>query len=660
MSVSPTRRRNAVSRQAFGREAASGRASRLLGVFALVWALCMAGGVAAYGAQTDPPSLTADGPSYEVTAFVLSYGTEHADLPPIDDLMQLEIRVGRTVDGYVAPREDVEAVTMKLDEVGQAPMHRFYASAIRRISEEIVAYFNRKGLIGIFVTPSAEEIDPETGKDLRSAGQTSLRLIVYVAVVKQVRTLAFGDRIPEAERVDNPAHARIAALSPVNVEEDLLRKDMLDDYIYRLNRHPGRRVDVAINSAQGGVGDAALDFLVSENKPWFVYAQVSNTGTKATNEWRERFGFVDNQLTGHDDILRVDYTTAAFKDSHNGLLSYEAPFLWTSERLRWKLFGLWSMFDASEVGYSFEQFHGSEVDVGADLIWNFLQYKDLFVDLVAGLRWRNIEVKNETFKALGIVLKGDTDFFGPAIGFKLERITDTSSTFGSLMFEVNFANMAGTDYTEMQKLGRIDPSKNWTRLTYDLSHSFYLEPFINGAAWRDVSTPASSTLAHELSVRIQGQLAFNSRLVPQMEMVIGGLYTVRGYDESVVAGDSVIVGNLEYKLHIPRLFPIQPDPAKTPLFGKPFRWAPQTVYGRPDWDLIFRAFVDYGYARNIRAYSWEDNQSLCGAGIGFEFQFKQNVTLRADYGIALKSVDSDTKDIRSGDGFLHVVTTFLY
>ena len=430
---------------------------------------------------------------------------------------------------------------------------------------------------------------------------------------------------------------------------------MLDDYIYRLNRHPGRRVDVAINSAQGGVGDAALDFLVSENKPWFVYAQISNTGTKATNEWRERFGFVDNQLTGHDDILRVDYTTAAFKDSHNGLLSYEAPFLWTSERLRWKVFGLWSMFDASEVGISYEQFHGSEVDVGADLIWNVFQYKDLFVDVVGGLRWRNIEVKNETFKALGVVLKGESDFFSPIVGLKLERVTDTSSTFGNLMFEVN---VSGTHFNDLQKLGRIDPTKHWTRMTYDLSHSFYLEPFLNGAAWRDLSTPASSTLAHEMSLRVHGQVAFNSRLVPQMEMVMGGLYTVRGYDESVSAGDSVIVGNIEYKLHIPRLFPVQPDPAKTPFFGQPFRWSPQTVYGRPDWDLIFRAFVDVGYAKNIRKYSWEENDTLCGAGIGFEYQFKQNITIRADLGIALKSLESH--DIRSGDGRLHVVTTLLF
>ena len=52
----------------------------------------------------------------------------------------------------------------------------------------------------------------------------------------------------------------------------------------RLNRQPGRRVDVAISGA-GDLGLVDLDYPVvaQSRKPWYIYAQASNTGTKETN-----------------------------------------------------------------------------------------------------------------------------------------------------------------------------------------------------------------------------------------------------------------------------------------------------------------------------------------------------------------------------------------
>ena len=58
----------------------------------------------------------------------------------------------------------------------------------------------------------------------------------------------------------------------------------------------GRRSHSSIAVSQSQVpGGVVLDYLVSEAKPWTVYAQASNTGTKETESWRERFGFIHNQ-----------------------------------------------------------------------------------------------------------------------------------------------------------------------------------------------------------------------------------------------------------------------------------------------------------------------------------------------------------------------------
>jgi hemolysin activation/secretion protein len=85
-------------------------------------------------------------------------------------------------------------------------------------------------------------------------------------------------------------------------------------------------------------GATRLTYHVAEQKPWLAYAQVGNYGTESTTEWRERFGFEHDQLTGHDDILRLDYVTGNFDDVHAGFGSYEAP-VWKLDRLRARAYG---------------------------------------------------------------------------------------------------------------------------------------------------------------------------------------------------------------------------------------------------------------------------------------------------------------------------------
>jgi len=44
------------------------------------------------------------------------------------------------------------------------------------------------------------------------------------------------------------------------------------------------------------------------------------------------------------------------------------------------------------------------------------------------------------------------------------------------------------------------------------------------------------------------------------------------------------------------MLPVEVEPGQSPFFFKgPFRWAPQQLYGRPDWDLVLSTFVDYGH-----------------------------------------------------------------
>jgi len=206
------------------------------------------------------------------------------------------------------------------------------------------------------------------------------------------------------------------------------------------------------------------------------------------------------------------------------------------------------------------------------------------------------------------------------------------------------------------RLGRVDADEDFAILSWQASQSFFIEPVLFREAWEDATTPGSSTLAHELFFSFRGQTTLGARVAPQFEGVAGGLYSVRGYDESVAAGDDLFLFTAEYRFHLPRVFSVDDDPYDTMLFGRPFRWSRQEVYGSPDWNLILKAFVDVGATRVNDAQAGESDEDLLGVGIGAELQVLRNVNIRLDYGWALE----DAGDNNAGDSRLHVQATLLY
>ena len=159
-----------------------------------------------------------------------------------------------------------------------------------------------------------------------------------------------------------------------------------------------------------------------------------------------------------------------------------------------------------------------------------------------------------------------------------------------------------------------------------------------------------------MAVRVWGQYAFDNRLVPQYQRAVGGLYTVRGYKNAATAGDSVFLGSLEYRLHLPRLCAPR-EPQELPLLGS-FRLFPQQPGGRADWDLVARLFTDVGRVVNSDKKRFEQDETLVSVGGGFELQLRRNIQARWDVGVALK--DGEQFDVDSGDVQFHFSVTTLY
>ncbi|MHC5028383.1 MAG: ShlB/FhaC/HecB family hemolysin secretion/activation protein, partial [Planctomycetota bacterium] len=419
-----------------------------------------------------------DGPRYDVNAFVVTYATAGGDDRPDLALITEELQVELYRDGeeYVAWRPGVEPVTRSLASFEGIRVTRFSAGAVQSILETISRAFMDLQIMGTYVRPGPDEFAPDLA-DLRG-DRTSLNILVYTSTVSAIRTLASGDRIPPRDRVDHPAHARLRTLSPFqppsetaageSVGGELLRKDELDEYLYMMSRHPGRRVDAAV--APGlEANTLSLDYLVTERKPWTLYYQGSNTGTAQTGRWRNRFGIFNNQLTGRDDILNIEYISPDFEDT-NTLSALYSGRVGENDRLRWNVSGFWSEYVASEVGFANEQFTGESWGGTAEVAWNIRQDRQLFIDLVGGVRYLDVKVRNQV-----VNIEGEGNFAIPFIGARVERFTEEANSAALLSLEGSSASWTDVDKADLNSLGRLFPDEDFVVFKWDFAHSMFLE-----------------------------------------------------------------------------------------------------------------------------------------------------------------------------------------
>ncbi|MBV1929264.1 MAG: hypothetical protein KUG81_07110, partial [Gammaproteobacteria bacterium] len=376
-----------------------------------------------------------------------------------------------------------------------------------------------------------------------------------------------------------------------------------------------------------------------------------NTGTESTNEWQQRFGYVNRQLTGRDDVFTLDYVTTEFDATHAVLGSYTFDF---GPQNRMKIFGRWNEYTAKDVGLGFENFTGNGYSIGVELARNVWQDGPKFVDVVAGVKYDHIHVENRLF-----LIEGEDDFFLPYVGVRYEKRTPVHSVFGEVTIESNWASVGGTSQGDVTRLGRFGADEDFTVLRAQLTHSFYLEPIFMKDRFRGSEGVDGMTLAHELLIKLRGQYSFQSRLVPNYEFVAGGYHTVRGYDESAAVGDDGLLGSAEYRFHLGRSLPASADTGT--LFGKPFRSARARPYGSADWDVIFKGFIDAARLGVNDAPFFERAETLVGVGVGLETQLKSNLTLKLDYGMALTNLGEGAgRTTNVGDTRLHFSAQLVF
>ncbi len=545
---------------------------------------------------------------------------------------------------WTAPVAGEPVERIALFEIGGPEGERLLAgSAIQALAAAVVQTYNDAGYAAVRVTV------PRSALVLLAADDSDgfLRIHVTEGIVGALRTTVVRPDGRDAE--PRRSHARIAERSPL-AEGERVQIHEAEDYLAWVTRHPRRHAALMLAPGERP-GEVDLEYRITEEKPLAGYVSLSNTGTRQTSRWRQRFGAAHYDLTGADDLLSVDYMTAGFDKVHSLNLSYERP-IESLERTRWRLYLSGNRYRASDIGVFDMTFKGAGAAVGAELTRNILQRGRFFVAAVGGAQYRRYRVEDDLFD-----VTTRNQFLMPYAGLRASSRTPTGSAFNaSLMGEFNLRSLAGTSRSRMDGLGRMDADPTWAALRGDVRKSFYLEPLLDGN-WGDPEH--HSTLAHELMGSLRGQYVPGSkRLAPNFTHTAGGFYSVRGYPEAIVAGDHALIGTAEYRFHLPRA--LSPDPEAGTLFGRPFRARPQHSLGQTDWDLILRAFFDAGRVLHNERQSYESHTSLAGTGLGAELVLWRNLSLRADWGVALKSVRTGTQSVSSGDSRGHLSLTLFF
>ena len=116
-----------------------------------------------------------DGIGYPACGLRLQISSNEPSDEVLTALPELRVTLGQVAEGFVEPRGDVSQTDVPLVI---APYTKYYASALRAISVQITRYLQDEGFESVMVYPLEEQIDPETGHDLRGVGQVGLDLLV--------------------------------------------------------------------------------------------------------------------------------------------------------------------------------------------------------------------------------------------------------------------------------------------------------------------------------------------------------------------------------------------------------------------------------------------------------------------------------------------------
>lgn len=401
---------------------------------------------------------------------------------------------------------------------------------------------------------------------------------------------------------------------------DIIYNRSIEGDIAWLNRSNWRKVN-AIYKPGREIGTTDIDIIVRDERPFNAYIGADNTGFKVTDETRLFFGFQWGNVFGWDHTLVYQSTfNPTWSKFWAQTLHYTAPIPCLRHVL--VLFGGYSHTKAKNCFLPANVHSGKSWQVSGRYVIPQLPLRAFLQDWEVGVDWkrtntdlvigrRPVSKTNATILQLVGAWKGRADFCNNHIRTDVEVYLQPW-TFGHTMTHRAY-----------------NPLRPGAAL-----HYLYVNAFLH-YLWNDPRTLMG------LDIKLRGQVT-SAPLLPIEMLGLGGVYSVRGYEERAVNVDNGVIFNFEVRL------------PKWAIFGR------MRSFAGSDDGLSFIAFFDMGAGHLRKAISAEkiasvnspqpccppepcntggDGQPsdyfLAGIGPGFRYDMGHSLHARFDIGFRL-------------------------
>lgn len=476
------------------------------------------------------------------------------------------------------------------------------AKTIQGFTQYLLSVYQSSGYAGIYVYVPSEVI---TG-DKKLQDQ-----ILPVAIIEaQVSNVSVNYYDPDQNKLEEGylLKSMLDEWSPVKAGEVVTNEKELEDFVNLLNENPDRYVSAKVvkGDEEKTIG---IEYDIYEANPWHYFIQVDNAGT-SDRKWSPRIGLINTNLTGRDDTLTVTSQIPVdknFEDNYSVFGSYNFPLF--TPRLRLNLYAARTEFDVDAPGNI--DFVGNGKMWGGDLRFNAAQIEGWFFDLTGSLKHEESKVTPSLFPQF---LGSDLDIDTWGLGIRIHRSDDMTKT----SFGFNRTQSCGGSNIAAFNKARTGADPDFIILNFSASHQRFLDK--------------------DKIQRLLGSFNYkrtNTRLVPAKMSVFGGLYTVRGYEESDTVADDGALWSVQYEYDMVKYNEAM-DLAKTEDEKKPFlrKFAPL-------------AFFDYARARIKDPLAGEiGDTTIYSVGMGIIVELGDNFNGGIFYGIPLR----DTAATDKGNG----------
>ena len=368
------------------------------------------------------------------------------------------------------------------------------------------------------------------------------------------------------------------------------------------NTHAAKQMELQFREGEASdTIDASLT--VQDKSPQIVFITLDNSGTRQVDEYRTTIGYQHGNLFNRDHAMTATLTTSP--ENPDATLQYGLNY-------RIPLYSQGASIDIllsdSEVKSGTI---GSLIQVsGKGSILGVIYNKTLLSDSnishywSLGLQYKlfenefNVGGPSTTFKVLSSPLE---------LGYAFTRQGRSSSLSGGIKVAVN---VPGGNFSEQvdYQTARTGAENEWSAARFNLSYDQLI-----GADWL-------------LHLGLSGQ-ASDDLLISGEQFGVGGLTTLRGFEERSVTGDAGQQASVE--LWMP----------------------PVTAY-----QLRFLVFYD------LASLEFNDGGTtdFSSAGVGMRWSWKQNLNLSLDYGKIVDGGGPDTNINQDGDDKFHLELVYRF